>query len=151
MASDIGNIGISSLSSPVLDDKSGRKTASVVSETSSVGASGTLNSTGVKDVASVKTEADLKKSSTERPKLEDVKKQVQSLQDLSHSKGWSVNFAVDDESDKTIIKVVDADTQKVIRQIPSEEMLTISKRIQAMQNGESSISDLSGLLFDHQA
>jgi flagellar protein FlaG len=151
MASDIGNIGMNSLSSPVLDNKSGRKTASVASETSSVGASDTLNSAGVKDVASAKTLTDSTKSNTEQPKLEEVKKQVQSLQDMSQLKGWSVNFTVDDESDKTIIKVVDADTQKVIRQIPSEEMLTISKRIQAMQNGESSISDLSGLLFDHKA
>jgi flagellar protein FlaG len=151
MASDISNIGINSHASPVLDDKSGRKTASVASETSGIGVSDTQNNTSVKDAVSAKTEADATKSNTEQQSLADVKKQVQSLQELSQSKGWAVNFSIDDESKETIIKVVDADTQKVIKQFPSEEMLQISKRIHEVQNGDGSASQLSGLLFDHKA
>ena len=63
-------------------------------------------------------------------------------------KGWSVNFSIDNESNKTIIKVVDADTQKTIRQIPSEDLLSISKRIQSLREGDDSNSVLSGLLLD---
>lgn len=78
----------------------------------------------------------------------DIEKQVQNLQEFSQVKGWSVNFSIDNESNKTIIKVVDADTQKTIRQIPSEDLLSISKRIQSLREGDDSNSVLSGLLLD---
>ena len=70
----------------------------------------------------------------------DIEKQVQNLQEFSQVKGWSVNFSIDNESNKTIIKVVDADTQKTIRQIPSEDLLSISKRIQSLREGDDSNS-----------
>ena len=72
------------------------------------------------------------------------------MQELSKLKGWVVNFEVDQDLNQTIIKVVDAETQKTIRQIPNEELLTISKRLQAFRNGQDSLNSLSGLLFDKE-
>ncbi len=49
------------------------------------------------------------------------------------------------------IKVVDADTKQVIRQIPSEEMLVLNKRLQELGQAKGSGISLRGLLFDEQA
>jgi flagellar protein FlaG len=40
-----------------------------------------------------------------------------------------IQFSVDEQSGETIIKVVDADTQEVIRQIPPEEMIAIAQQL----------------------
>lgn len=150
MASDITNIGMSGLSSPVLDDKSGRKAASIASDVP-LNESNQIRGTNKASETENSNLVNVSQSNAEKPKLEDVVNQVQSLQEISDMKGWSVNFAVDDESAETIIKVVDAETHEIIRQIPSEEMLSISKRIKSIQSGEESDTQLSGLLFDRKA
>lgn len=50
-------------------------------------------------------------------------------------------FSVDDESGRTIIKVVDSATKEIIRQIPSEEILSIAK----------ALDRLKGLLIKQEA
>lgn len=50
-------------------------------------------------------------------------------------------FSLDEESGETVIKVVDSSTDEVIRQIPSEEILAISKALDKLQ----------GLLLQQQA
>ena len=57
--------------------------------------------------------------------VEDLNKAAISLQrDLS--------FKVDDDTGKSIITVTDSLTQKVIRQIPSEEIVELAKNLQSM-------------------
>jgi flagellar protein FlaG len=51
-----------------------------------------------------------------------------------------LNFSKDQDTGKTIIKVVDTATDTVIRQIPSEEAIAIAKSIDKMQ----------GLLINHK-
>lgn len=41
----------------------------------------------------------------------------------------NLQFSVDDDTGRTIIKVIDASTNEVIRQMPSEELLAITKAI----------------------
>ena len=82
-------------------------------------------------------------------------KQVQELQDIASLKGWSVNFSVDTELDRTVIKVMDSQTKEVIRQIPSEEWLSTAKKLKAFsemtdKSHVKSQGDLSGLLLDKQ-
>lgn len=147
MAADMNSVG-ASLSSVVTDVKSGQPAARVASSSSA----DKVDKTNL-SLAQTNAEVTDENASAEttQSKLEDIKNQVQSLQDMSQVKGWSVNFSVDSESDETVIKVVDADTQKVIRQIPSEEMLSISQKIKSIQDGGDTGSDLSGLLFDRKA
>lgn len=80
-----------------------------------------------------------------------MEKQARDLQEISDTKGWAVSFRVDDDLQQTIIKVVDSDTQKTIRQIPNEELVNISKRIKAIREGEMGAGGLQGLLYDHKA
>ena len=90
-------------------------------------------------------------SRTEKAQLE---KQAQELQErldsLSRVRGWTINFSLVPELDQPVIKVIDADTRQVIRQIPSEEILLMKKRLQAMEQGGNDSVNLSGLLFDGQ-
>jgi flagellar protein FlaG len=51
----------------------------------------------------------------------------------------NLRFSVDEDTGKTVVRVVDTDTGEIIRQVPSEEALAISR----------SIDRLQGLLF-HQ-
>jgi flagellar protein FlaG len=53
----------------------------------------------------------------------------------------SLKFSLDDASGRTVVKVVDAETEEVLRQFPSEEMLAISRSIDRMQ----------GLLINREA
>jgi len=84
----------------------------------------------------------------------DIEKQAQELlerlDNLSKMKGWTINFSLIPEFDQPVIKVIDAETKQVIRQIPSEEMLLINKRFQSMEQSGNTVSSLAGLLFDGQ-
>ena len=44
----------------------------------------------------------------------------------------NLNFSVDDSSGKTVIRVVDTNTEELVRQIPSEDALRISHSIQEL-------------------
>lgn len=45
----------------------------------------------------------------------------------------NLKFSIDQESGRTVIKVVEGDSGKIIRQIPSEEALAISQALEKMQ------------------
>ena len=94
------------------------------------------------------------KASASRTEKAQLEKQAQELQErldsLSRVKGWTINFSLVPELDQPVIKVIDADTRQVIRQIPSEEILLMKKRLQAMEQGGDDSINLSGLLFDGQ-
>lgn len=63
--------------------------------------------------------------------------QIQSAVDnINHAMRQSnagVEFSIDQESKRTVIKVVDSQTQQIIRQFPSEEVLCIAHAIDQMQ------------------
>lgn len=45
----------------------------------------------------------------------------------------SVQFAVDKDSNRTVVKVVDSETKQVLRQFPNEEALAMSKSLDKLQ------------------
>jgi flagellar protein FlaG len=53
----------------------------------------------------------------------------------------NLQFSIDDETGRSVVKVVDASTNEVIRQFPSEELLAITR----------SIDKLSGLFVKQKA
>ena len=67
----------------------------------------------------------------------DIENKVQKLQEFSKLQGWTVNFSVEKDLDQVVIKVVDAETKSMIRQIPSEELLAISKRIKGLRESDA--------------
>lgn len=61
-----------------------------------------------------------------------------------------LNFSVDEELDKFVVKVLDQDTGELIRQIPTEEMINISKNIEEIQDSAST-GNFKGILFQGEA
>ena len=45
----------------------------------------------------------------------------------------SIEFSVDQDSGRTIVQVIDTDTQDVLRQFPSKEALAISRELDKLQ------------------
>jgi len=56
----------------------------------------------------------------------------QALREINHSlRGWSTSlqFEVDSDTSRVLVRVIDTETGEVIRQIPSEEVLHMSKEL----------------------
>lgn len=45
----------------------------------------------------------------------------------------NLRFSIDEDTGKTVVKVVDTHTDEVIRQIPSEELIAISRALNKLQ------------------
>ena len=58
---------------------------------------------------------------------------VQSANAYAQSVSSSLQFSLDQDTGRTVVKMIDTATDEVLRQFPSEEMLTISKSIDRMQ------------------
>ncbi|MBM0492257.1 flagellin [Aeromonas hydrophila] len=91
-------------------------------------------------------------SPVDKQKIEELEKQVQELQDAMSLKGWAINFSVDKDLSQTIIKVMDAETKTMIRQIPSEEWVSIAKRLREYSDdmGGKTKQIVAGLLLDNR-
>lgn len=71
----------------------------------------------------------------------DVRQAVQDLNQYAQSLRRDLHFSVDEESGETLVRVLDPESGEVIRQIPSEEVLSIARSLEKAQ----------GLLFNTQA
>ena len=56
-----------------------------------------------------------------------------------------IEFTLDPDNEKLVVKVVDQDTRKVLRQIPSEEALQIAKAI------DTALDKMHGVLIRQKA
>lgn len=62
-----------------------------------------------------------------------VEQMVQEVRQVVEPVAQNLQFSIDKGTGRTIVKVVDAQTDEVIRQIPSEELLAISKALDRLQ------------------
>ncbi len=71
----------------------------------------------------------------EPPKLtlEQVKSSLHEFQQAVQKAAPGLQLSVDEELGVTVVKFVDTETQEVLRQFPSEEMLHIAKSVIKMQ------------------
>lgn len=82
---------------------------------------GPLNSSNVQ-------QAEQEQATAQDPQA--VEKAVENINDHLQSLGRDLSFSVDNDSGRTIIKVMDSETDEVIRQIPSEEVLNLAQYLQ---------------------
>jgi flagellar protein FlaG len=73
----------------------------------------------------------LKQAQTDdaRSEKEQVESAVSQISDFVQNFQRDLLFSIDEDSDRLVVKVVDSETQEVIRQIPSEESLRIAKHL----------------------
>lgn len=67
-------------------------------------------------------------------KTEELKETVAAINDFMSQFQRTLNFSVDQDAGQTIIKVIDTSNDELVRQIPSEDFLEISKHIEQMNN-----------------
>lgn len=79
------------------------------------------------DLAQPQKPADAKASVDMRDLVERFRSQVQSIQ-------RDLNFSVDDSTGDVVVQVIDGDSGKIVRQIPSEEILRLTERLDEMRS-----------------
>ena len=88
--------------------------------------SNTAKSTEIREAAAVQ-------GSTAQPSREQVLQAVEEVRAAIEPVAQNLLFSIDDDTGRTVIKIIDSSNDEVIRQIPSEEMLAISKALDKLQ------------------
>jgi flagellar protein FlaG len=65
------------------------------------------------------------------PSLAQVHEAVSRLNQSSQSESQGLEFSVDSDSKRTVVKVIDQNTKEVLRQIPTPEALEIAKALES--------------------
>lgn len=79
-----------------------------------------------------------KQEAKDKPSLQEVIELSEKLNESIQKIQRDLNFHVDEDLGEIVVKVIDRSTEEVIRQIPSEEMLSLSRNIE----------EVNSLLFD---
>jgi len=99
----------------------------------------------VHSIESAKTNQAEEKETSEQA-LDDAVKQLNSyVQSINRN----LEFNIDNDSGQTVVKVIDSETDELIRQIPNEEALSIAKQLDGVSDDNSQASGL--LLIKAQA
>jgi flagellar protein FlaG len=117
-----------SMTSPVLLEQGGAKVAGPNPQISN-----TLDSEIVKKVANTEIK-DPNISSHSQPTREAVARAAEQIQSFVKEMGRNLSFSVDQVTGYNVVRVVNPDTNEVIRQLPSEELLKIAR---SMENWNS--------------
>jgi len=72
---------------------------------------------------------------------QEITRAVDSIKQLSQQMDRNLQFHVDEGTGKTVVTVLDRETEEVIRQIPSEELLSVAQRL---KEGGGLLEDLTG-------
>lgn len=78
---------------------------------------------------SVRGEPAQAKNQSPEDELQQLKDATKLVNDFIGSFNNDLEFSIDKDTGKTVVKVVDTGTKEVIKQIPSEEMLAISRAL----------------------
>ncbi|MYM26702.1 flagellar protein FlaG [Duganella sacchari] len=84
------------------------------------------------------------KASTAVPTLDQVNEAVSQLNKSSQAKSQGLEFSVDNDTKRTVVKVIDQSTKEVLRQIPTPEALEIAKALESKSSN-------TGLLIQQTA
>ncbi len=71
-------------------------------------------------------------------KPEDVQGEIEKLNRMVKIYNNKINFDIDSKTNQVVVKIVNGETDKVIRQIPPEEIVNLSQRM----------DELRGMIFD---
>lgn len=119
--------------------------STVVRDGGVFGAAESRRKQGFSNLTAVSPADDQSVARTVTPAQEVSRKQVEdavaTIQEFVQSVRRSINFAVDDGSGHVVVKVTDAGSGDVIRQIPSEEALKLAENL----------SEVRSLLFKAEA
>lgn len=74
------------------------------------------------------------KPSSQQPSTEQVKQAIEAMKQMVEPViSNALDFSIDKETGKTVVRITDAKTGDMIRQIPSEELLDIARSLDKLQ------------------
>lgn len=79
-----------------------------------------------------KAEAEERAQEAKELSPEQLKAAINRLNELMENSGRSLAFSVDDELGDVVVKVMDKQTEELIRQIPNEEALKFAKNLEGV-------------------
>jgi len=71
------------------------------------------------------------------PQMQGLTEAVEGLNEYVQTVRRDLQFSIDEQSGRTVIKVIDAETKQMIRQIPAEEILALARNLD--RSGEGTI------------
>ena len=74
-------------------------------------------------------------TTTPQPSAEELKGAVAAINQAMQQANRNLEFSVDTDTNRTVVKMVDTSTGELIRQFPSETTLAISRGIDQFQQG----------------
>ncbi|MDZ4202553.1 MAG: flagellar protein FlaG [Gallionella sp.] len=77
----------------------------------------------------------VKQAAEQQPSTEQLKNVVDNINKVLKQSNKNLEFSVDSETNKQLVKLVDTESGEVIRQFPSEEAMIISRSIEQFQQG----------------
>ena len=77
---------------------------------------------------------DAAKPASAAPGKEELAQALKSINSALQDRSPGLEFSIDRDSDRLIVKVVDKATQEVIRQMPSREAIDIAKALDKLQS-----------------
>lgn len=80
-------------------------------------------------------------SGSQSPGIDAAKQVASQINEFLRSSASDIQFSIDGDSSDLVVRIVDSQTQEVIRQIPSEDMLAISR----------SLTQMTGVLLNQKA
>jgi flagellar protein FlaG len=70
---------------------------------------------------------------TAQPSTKEVHEAVKKIEQLIQPAARDLRFSVDEDTGITVVKLIDTETQTVLRQIPTPEVIEISKALDKLQ------------------
>ena len=111
-------------------------------QTASLHATAQADSEAVKTVSPERVRAPNKEAEkvSQKDVAEQVQQGVKEMNAQLNLANHAIRFSIDDKSQDLVVKVVDTETDKIIMQIPAEEILRLREHMK----------DLSGLLVEEE-
>ena len=78
-----------------------------------------------------------------------VEKAIEDINANSKLRMRNLELSINDELNRTVIKVIDSETGELIRQIPSEKVLQLAEKLK--ESGEPNDAVVSGLLLEDES
>jgi len=125
---------------PITNEVASKPSPSPTPQISSVGAV-VKEPDSINNTAEIKYAAQIEAKGGANFSKRQIEELVQALNEFLSRNSFSISFAIDKDTDELVIKVVDRQTGELIKQIPSEDVLRLSK----------TFDELAGILVNHKA
>jgi flagellar protein FlaG len=87
----------------------------------------------------------------QRQSAQELSQATKDISDYIQTVSRSLQISVDGDLGATVIKVLDSETDEIVRQIPAEEILQIARFLAEQQAGADSAASVKGLLMDSES